>query len=51
VSLLLRYGARIDARNSAGETALVLAVRAGQPEVARLLVDAGASPDALLRDE
>jgi ankyrin repeat protein len=35
----------IDARNALGDTALIIAVRARSPEIARLLVAAGADPD------
>src|SRR5262249_2717255 len=40
---LLEQGVEVDARNEAGETALMLAVRAGHEEVVRLLLQAGAS--------
>lgn len=46
VALLLDAGARIDARDQYGETALWKAVRAGHPAMVRLLCVAGADVDA-----
>ncbi|QES51895.1 hypothetical protein DEJ50_32655 [Streptomyces venezuelae] len=44
VASLLSAGAEVDARNSARRTALELAVSAGQAEIVRLLLAAGADP-------
>jgi ankyrin repeat protein len=41
---LVRAGARIDHADSGGETALFWAVRAGETDYARALLDAGANP-------
>jgi hemoglobin len=43
---LLDCGARIEARDSAGETPLRRAVNCGKVEVARLLLERGADPDS-----
>jgi hemoglobin len=45
-SALLNCGARIDARDSAGDTPLRRAVNCDKPEVARLLLELGADPDS-----
>ncbi len=45
VRLLLDHGARIDARDAYGETALMAAVNCGQLVIARLLLDRGARVD------
>ncbi|MER5932355.1 ankyrin repeat domain-containing protein [Streptomyces sp. NPDC002054] len=44
VARLLDAGAEVDARNTGGCTALELAVEAGQVEIVRLLLAAGADP-------
>ena len=43
---LLEQGARVDAADSSGATALVAAAYGNHVEVARLLIDAGADVDA-----
>lgn len=45
-AVALRNGARIEARDAAGRTPLLLAATGGHVEVARLLVNLGADPDA-----
>lgn len=47
VALALRDGARLEARDGAGRTALLLASAADRVEAARVLVAMGADPDAL----
>ena len=47
VALALRDGARIEARDSAGRSALLLASAGDHVEAARVLVALGADPDAL----
>lgn len=43
--LLTRHGANVHGRDGAGRTLLATAARAGHADMARLLVQAGASPD------
>nr|WP_245432753.1 ankyrin repeat domain-containing protein [Mesorhizobium loti] len=43
---LIAEGARIDARDGSGATALLVATHANQPEVAKALIDAGADVNA-----
>lgn len=45
VGWLLGLGARVDVANRSGETALIVAVQARQPQVVRILLNAGADPD------
>ena len=47
VAVALRQGARLEARDAAGRTALLIAVTEDELDVARLLAAMGASPDAL----
>ena len=50
VQLLIDHGAEIHARSTAGYTALLFAVRRGDIESARLLLAAGANPNATVPD-
>jgi ankyrin repeat protein len=50
VTLLLSKGARVNARDSSGSTALTEAVRKGDAEVLRLLLQAGADPAVPMSD-
>jgi ankyrin repeat protein len=43
---LLEHGARVDARNPEGRTALMFAATGSFPETAELLLNQGADPDA-----
>ncbi len=45
LQLLVAIRADVDRRNNSGETALIKAVQAGDAANARILLDAGASPD------
>lgn len=45
VAVMLRFGAKVDADNRRGETALTIAVQQRQPRVVELLLKAGANPD------
>jgi ankyrin repeat protein len=42
---MIRRGARVDATNRRGETALTVAVQQRQPRLVELLLRAGANPD------
>jgi uncharacterized protein len=42
---MVQLGARVDATNRRGETALIIAVQQRQPRVVELLLKAGANPD------
>ncbi len=46
VQKLLDYGARVDAQDDAGYTALMYAASAGSADVVRVLLEHGADPDA-----
>jgi ankyrin repeat protein len=45
VRWLLISGAKVDAANRMGETALIIAVQQRQPQIIRMLLEAGANPD------
>ena len=49
MELLLRHGAKINARANDGATALIVAVNVGKPEMVKILIDKGA--DVNLRAE
>lgn len=49
-SMLLEHRAEVDAQQAGGWTALMAACRHQLPELARLLVDAGADPDLTAED-
>ena len=49
--LLLEYGANLDLQDVHGGTALMVATRAGSPEVAGLLLKAGANTKIKDRDD
>ncbi|TXK59710.1 ankyrin repeat domain-containing protein [Alkalisalibacterium limincola] len=46
VQLLLKHKARVDAGNSSGRTALMMACKAGHAEIVQVLLDAGADRNA-----
>jgi ankyrin repeat protein len=45
VEWLLSLGAKVDAPNRMGETPLIIAVQQRQPQIVRVLLNAGADPD------
>jgi len=47
VGLLVEMFGRVDYRNKAGATALILAARAGKDGVVRILLDGGSDVDAV----
>lgn len=50
VRFLLRYGARVDVSSQAGYTPLHIAAQNGDGEIVGILLDAGASPNAVTVD-
>lgn len=47
VRVLLEHGAKVDARDEYGYTALTLAISRKQPDIARLLLERGANPNVV----
>lgn len=47
VNILIESGADLEAQNSKGETALVIAVRRGRMDISQLLLERGADPNAV----